>query len=220
MSSDDGRPSAYQLWAREAMACTRCAELARARTRVVTGAGSARAGVLFVGDAPGHDEDRQGLPLVGRADRLLSELLAEVGIARADVFVTTAVKCRPPDNRDPTPGELARCLDHLHRQVELLRPRVVCPLGSVATKLLRGDQAPVTRVRGTAEVVVLGTRAVRLLPLLHPAAALYRPETVQRLRDDLGRLPGLLALPAPDGPPAPVAEPVVAGGDERQLGLF
>lgn len=213
--------------AAEAAACTRCPQLVAARTQVVFGTGDRVGGVLLVGEAPGPAEDAAGLPLTGRAAELLADVLAEAGVGEEATCVTTAVKCRTPDNRAPSPGELSACRDWLERQVETLAPVVVCPLGSVATKLLRGDPAPVTRVHGEAEVQVVGGRAVRLLPLLHPAAALYRPDGVERLRRDVALLPGLLALgpPAQPEPPAPEPEPDAITPPAEpptpgQLGLF
>jgi uracil-DNA glycosylase len=198
---------------------------------VVFGSGPADADLVLVGEAPGRQEDLAGEPLLGRPRRTLDELLREAGIDPAGVFVTNALLCRPPDNRDPSPAELDRCREHLLRQLELVAPRVVCTLGTLPTRVLRGAPEPVLRVHGRPEVVELGTLAVRLLPLLHPAAALYRPQTLELLRRDLAQLPALLALPRP-GPPEPVAVPPPgplppAGPDPEgddpagaQLGLF
>jgi DNA polymerase len=152
--------------------CTRCPELVRARTQVVFGSGPADADLVFVGEAPGPAEDREGDPLTGAAGALLDELLAGIGRSRADVAIVTIVRCRPPENRSPQRAEIERCREYLDEQLALLAPVVVCPLGTFATRALRGDRAPVTAVRGAAEVRTLGTRAVRLYPLLHPAAAL------------------------------------------------
>jgi DNA polymerase len=190
----------------QARSCARCPELAATRTQVVFGAGNADADLMFVGEAPGANEDRQGLPFVGQAGRLLDQLLREIGLARDDVFVTNTLKCRPPGNRDPHPAEIDSCRDYLMRQLELVEPRVVCTLGNFATKLLRGDPTGVTRVHGREEVRVIGRRAVRLYPLFHPAAALYTPRMLDVLRTDFARIPELLALPAPPQP-GPRAEP-------------
>jgi DNA polymerase len=190
----------------QARGCPRCPELVSTRTQVVFGAGNADADLMFVGEAPGANEDRQGRPFVGQAGRLLDQLLEEVGLARADVFVANVLKCRPPGNRDPHPAEIENCQEYLMRQLALIQPRVVCTLGNFATKLLRDDGAGITRVHGRDEVRVVGTRAVRLYPIFHPAAALYTPRMLETLRADFARLPELLALPAPDQPP-PAAEP-------------
>ncbi|WP_022928322.1 uracil-DNA glycosylase [Patulibacter americanus] len=186
--------------------CVRCSALAANRTTVVFGAGDPDADVLFVGESPGPNEDRQGVPFVGAPARLLNELLAEVGLRREDVYVTTALKCRPPSNRDPLAEELANCRPYLDDQVALVRPKVVVTLGNFATKLLREDPASIKAVRGRVEVRTVGGRAVRLLPVHHPAAALYQRSHIELLRQDLALLPALLALPEP---PQPAPEPVV-----------
>jgi len=185
------------------------------------GAGSADAAVLLVGDAPGADADARGLPLVGRAARLLDRLLGEVGVAPDDVFATTLVKCRPPGNRDPLPGEAASCSEHLVAQAELVRPVVVVALGGFVTKLLRGDPAPIRARRGREEVRRLGSHWFWLLPVFHPDAALYAPVLTEQLRADLARLPEIVARGRPEAPPA-IPEPVPAGSvaEPGQLGLF
>ncbi len=198
----------------EAKGCTTCPQLAATRTTVVFGNGNADADLMFVGEAPGANEDRQGLPFVGQAGKLLDTLLGEIALVRADVFVANVLKCRPPGNRDPHPAEIEACQDYLLRQVELIQPRVICTLGNFATKLLRGDPTGITRLHGRAEVRVIGARAVRLYPIFHPAAALYTPANVEVLRADFARLPELLAL---DPPPQPSrAEEPVAPVEEEE----
>jgi uracil-DNA glycosylase family 4 len=179
-------------------ACERCPELAAARKTVVFGAGNADAELMFVGEAPGASEDEQGLPFVGRAGKLLDQLLGEIGLERSQVFVCNTLKCRPPGNRDPLPVEIENCREYLLRQVELIQPSVICTLGNFATKLLRGDPTGITRLHGQPEVTVIGRRAVRLYPIYHPAAALYTPRMLETLREDFARLPELLALGPPD----------------------
>jgi DNA polymerase len=171
---------------------------------------------MFVGEAPGRHEDEQGLPFVGQAGQLLNTLLGEIGLAREDVFIANVLKCRPPGNRDPHPAEVENCQDYLSRQVELIRPTVICTLGNFATKLLRHDMTGITRLHGRAELRVVGTRAVRLLPLFHPAAALYTPSNVDVLRRDFSQIPALIDAGPPAAPEqpagaetAPVAEPLV-----------
>ena len=184
----------------QARACVRCRELASTRTQVVFGAGNADADLMFVGEAPGANEDRMGLPFVGQAGKLLDQLLSEIGLERRSVFICNVLKCRPPGNRDPHPGEIEACREYLMRQLELVQPRVVCTLGNFATKLLRGDPAGITRVHGREEVRVIGRRAVRLYPLYHPAAALYTPRMLEILRADFHGIPAVLAKPAPPQP--------------------
>jgi DNA polymerase len=240
VTTKDERRAELTAVYREARGCLRCPELASTRTQVVFGAGNADADLMFIGEAPGAREDEQGIPFVGAAGKLLDELLAEVGLARADVFIANTLKCRPPGNRDPLPVEIETCSDYLMRQVELIEPRVICTLGNFSTKLLRGEPTGITRLHGQAEIRVIGTRAVRLYPLFHPAAALYTRSLLETLRADFARLPKLLALAPPQQPKsiaapevivpqpeperaAPQPEPEAApepGHDDGQLGLF
>jgi uracil-DNA glycosylase family 4 len=198
-SASERREALKQVLA-QARACTRCAELAATRQSVVFGAGNADADLMFIGEAPGASEDEQGLPFVGRAGKLLEQLLQGIGQQRTDVFIANVLKCRPPGNRDPLPVEIQNCQEYLLRQVELIEPTVICTLGNFSTKLLRGDPTGITRLHGQPEVLVLGRRAVRLYPIYHPAAALYTPRMLETLREDFTRLPELLALGAPEQP--------------------
>jgi uracil-DNA glycosylase len=193
-----------EVW-EEARGCVRC-PLHQTRTTVVFGAGNADADLMFIGEAPGANEDRLGLPFVGQAGKLLDKLLVEIGLERADVFICNTLKCRPPDNRDPLPNEISSCQDYLHRQIALIEPTVICTLGNFATKLLRADTTGITRLHGKEELRVIGSRAVRLYPLYHPAAALYTPSTLELLRADFHRIPSLLEL-GPPPQPDPVVEP-------------
>jgi uracil-DNA glycosylase family 4 len=232
MSGASERREELKAVYQQASACTKCPQLAATRTTVVFGSGNADAGLMFVGEAPGANEDKQGLPFVGQAGRLLDTLLGEIGLTRADVFVCNVLKCRPPGNRDPLPQEIDACQDYLFRQLELIEPNVVCTLGNFATKLLRADPTGITRLHGREEVRRIGPRNVRLYPLYHPAAALYTPAMLATLRADFARIPELLALPAPEQPvpePEPEPEPVVpepeivladAEREAQQLGLF
>jgi DNA polymerase len=235
-TSAQRREALKAVW-HEAKECTRC-PLADTRTTVVFGNGDADADLMFVGEAPGANEDREGLPFVGQAGKLLDELLGEIGMDRGQVFVANVLKCRPPGNRDPQPGEIESCEPYLFQQVELIEPLVVCTLGNFSTKLLRGDSTGITRLHGQAEVRTIGARAVRLFPLFHPAAALYTPRTLETLRADFQRIPELLAQPAPEQPAemeeleVPEVEPEALAPEEAapeprgepepapQLGLF
>ena len=198
--------------------CERCA-LAKTRTQVVFGSGSPSADLMFVGEAPGFHEDKQGVPFVGAAGQLLSKLLAGIGLTRDMVYVANVLKCRPPGNRDPQPDEIEACESHLFRQIELIEPKVVATLGNFATKLLSGKPTGITRVHGQEQDVSLGGRSVLLYPLFHPAAALYTPRTLDVLQADFARLPDLLGRPVE--PPAP-PEPALPVGEAQpvQLGLF
>jgi uracil-DNA glycosylase len=187
----------------EVKACTKC-PLHETRTKAVFGAGDADADLMFVGEAPGAEEDRQGLPFVGRAGQLLNQMLEEIGLSRAEVFIANVLKSRPPGNRDPQPLEIEACKPYLFEQVRLIEPTVICTLGNFATKLLSGNPEGITRVHGTPQVHELGGRTVFLLPLFHPAAALRTPAVKESLRTDFATLPSLLAM----GPPVAAEEPV------------
>jgi uracil-DNA glycosylase family 4 len=193
----------------EARVCVRC-PLHQTRTQVVFGSGNANAGLMFVGEAPGANEDRQGLPFVGQAGKLLEKLLEEIDLTRQDVFICNVLKCRPPNNRDPQPNEINSCERYLRSQVELIEPTMICTLGNFATKLLRDDNTGISRLHGQVQELTIGARTVRLYPLYHPAAALYTPATLEALRADFHRIPELLALGAPEQPePVPgLAEPI------------
>jgi len=208
-----------QAYAESAAGCTRC-RLAQGRTQVVFGAGNPRAELMFVGEAPGFHEDKQGLPFVGQAGKLLEKLLAGIGLERSDVYICNVLKCRPPGNRDPQPDEIEACESHLFRQIELIEPTVVATLGNFATKLLSGRPLGITRVHGQEQQTTLGGRSVVLYPLYHPAAALYTPAMLKVLESDFARLPELLgrALVPPEPELALVAEP--AQPPAEQLGLF
>ena len=198
--------------------CTRCA-LAAGRTQVVFGSGDPGADLMFVGEAPGFHEDKQGVPFVGAAGKLLDQLLAGIGLTRADVYVANVLKCRPPGNRDPMPDEIEACEGHLWKQIALIQPRVVATLGNFATKLLSGRPTGITRVHGQEQETTLGGRRVLLYPIYHPAAALYTPRMLDVLKSDFARIPELIGRevappPEPVWLTAPTAQPAV------QLGLF
>jgi uracil-DNA glycosylase len=222
-SAEERRAELVELF-HEASGCVRCA-LHQGRTNVVFGSGNANADLMFVGEAPGMHEDLQGLPFVGRAGKLLDQLLGEVGLQRSDVFITNVLLCRPPGNRDPQPDEIDTCKPYLHRKIELIEPKVICTLGNFATKLLTRSQRGITGVHGRPQVHELGGRTVRVFPIYHPAAGLRSTRTLEELREDFAKLPALLAEPAPVpiGAVAPVAAAVAGAGPEPeppQMDLF
>jgi DNA polymerase len=211
---------------REASGCTLC-PLAETRTKVVFGAGNADADLMFIGEAPGAEEDRRGLPFVGRAGGLLNELLGEIGLDRDSVFIANTLMCRPPGNRDPQPGELEACRPYLLEKVRLIEPKVIVTLGNFATKLITANQTGITKVRGKPQLHQLGERTVRVFPILHPAAALRTPGLRATMSEDFATLGRLLAEPAPEqaqaempaGAPAE-APPPGPGRGEDQLDIF
>jgi DNA polymerase len=209
-----------EAYAASVASCSKC-RLAQGRTQVVFGSGSPHAELMFVGEAPGFHEDKQGIPFVGQAGKLLERLLAGIGLQREDVYIANVLKCRPPGNRDPQPDEIESCEPHLFRQIELIEPAVIATLGNFATKLLSGRPLGITRVHGQEQRLTIAGRSVLLYPLYHPAAALYTPAMMKVLESDFARLPELLGTPEP----APLAEPepaplAVAAPPAEQLGLF
>jgi uracil-DNA glycosylase family 4 len=173
--------------AAEAAACTRC-RLSETRHKVVFGTGDPAARLMFVGEGPGAEEDRQGLPFVGRAGELLNRIIRAIGLRREDVYIANIVKCRPPGNREPQPDEAAACIGYLEAQIDLIRPRVLVCLGRVAAQTLLGNSWPIGRMRGQWFEV----RGVPTMVTYHPAAllrnaALKRPtwEDMQQVRDRL-----------------------------------
>jgi uracil-DNA glycosylase len=213
--------AALAAFEEQVSACTRC-RLAQGRTQVVFGVGNPHADLMFVGEAPGFHEDKQGYPFVGQAGKLLGRLLAGIGLQRSEVYIANVLKCRPPGNRDPQPDEIEACESHLFRQIELIEPTVVATLGNFATKLLSGKPTGITRVHGVEQETTLGGNCVTLYPLYHPAAALYTPKMLQVLEEDFARLPAILGRPAaPPEAPEPALEPAPLVSEPAvQLGLF
>lgn len=161
--------SSWEELERDACACTKCA-LAVGRTQVVFGTGNREANLVFVGEGPGAEEDRQGIPFVGRSGQLLTRLIEGIGMTRDDVYIANVVKCRPPGNRDPLPGEIGACRPYLEAQLDLLRPAVVVTLGNFATKLLLDTREGITKLRGRSFPFRRGDSVV--LPTVHPSAVL------------------------------------------------
>jgi uracil-DNA glycosylase family 4 len=176
--------------------CSSCV-LAETRTKAVFGEGDPGAELMFVGEAPGYHEDQQGRPFVGQAGKLLEQLLASIGMTREQVYIANVLKSRPPNNRDPQLEEIDACRPYLWRQIEIIRPRVICTLGNFATKLLTGEQTGITKVHGRPRATQIAGHRLYLYPIFHPAAALYTPANLATLKEDFLRLPELLAHAAP-----------------------
>ena len=223
--------------AREASTCTRCKLAGMGRTQVVFGAGNPDADLMFIGEAPGFHEDRQGEPFVGAAGQLLNQLLGGIGLAREDVYIANVLKSRPPGNRDPELDEIEACTPWLVEQISLIQPRLIVTLGNFATKYVLQTTQGITRTRG--QVYAWHGRTV--IPTFHPAAILHgggeKSRQFQDMREDFALVQGTLAdasrtvassapaagriAPAPGqtlraDPPLILPEPV----DEEQLGLF
>ncbi len=168
--------------------CTRC-ELSRSRRSVVFGEGSERARVVFVGEAPGEEEDRQGRPFVGRAGKLLDQMIERIGLNRKDVFICNVLKCRPPNNRDPEGQEVDACKGYLFAQLELIKPHLICTLGKHAYNTLLGTDARITRIRGT----LTSYKGTRLLPTYHPSYLLRNQGAIKEAYEDMEKVRSLLA---------------------------
>ena len=167
-------------------ACEKC-QLSQSRTLAVPGEGPEDARILFIGEAPGFHEDRQGRPFVGAAGQYLTELLAKVGLKREEVYIANVIKCRPPGNRDPQPDEIAACRVYMDRQIDLLRPRLVVTLGRFSMERYFPG-ASISRIHGQPKRV----GSVIYYPMFHPAAALHQPRWKSLLDEDFARIPGLL----------------------------
>jgi uracil-DNA glycosylase family 4 len=171
--------------------CTRC-KLAGGRTHIVFGAGNPNADLMFVGEGPGRDEDLKAEPFVGRAGQLLTEIITKgMKLRREDVYIANVVKCRPPDNRNPEPDEIATCIPFLQQQIAAIRPRVIVALGKFAAHTLLGVQTPITRLRGGWHEY----EGVRLMPTLHPAYLLRNPADKRLVWEDIKQVMEELGLP-------------------------
>lgn len=169
-------------------ACARCKLCTLGRSTVVFGSGSPRARLMFVGEAPGEDEDRQGLPFVGRAGQLLTRIIEAIGLTREQVYIANVIKCRPPDNRNPEPDEVAACSPFLFRQVEAVNPLVIVALGKFAAQCLLQTADPITRLRGRA----FDFQGRTLIPTFHPAYLLRNPAAKREVWDDMKKVRALL----------------------------
>jgi uracil-DNA glycosylase len=202
--------------------CQRCKLAKMGRTQVVFGVGNPRASVMFVGEAPGFNEDQQGEPFVGAAGKLLNDLLQSAGLSRSDIYIANVIKCRPPNNRDPEPDEVETCKPFLMQQISMIRPKLVCTLGNWATQTLLERKVGITKVRGQAFYL----KDFVLFPLLHPAAALHQGSMLEPLREDFKKLRDFLDRHAkPVEPLEATATPVAStlqidSPSPAQLDLF
>ncbi len=198
--------------------CRSC-PLAETRTNLVLGSGDDNAEIMFVGEAPGYHEDRQGLPFVGPAGQFLDQLLRSIGLKRSQVYIANTLKCRPPENRDPLPEELAACTPYLFKQIEIIRPRIICTLGNHATKTLLRTSAGISQLHGK----LIRKGGLAYVPLFHPAAALHKPPLKAVLIEDFQRLGEHLEAERVRwrNEERPVEEvPAEEEGQPEQMGLF
>lgn len=176
-------------------ACTRCKLHRLGRTQIVYGVGNPRAELMFIGEAPGHDEDIQGIPFVGRAGQLLTKIIEAIDLAREDVYIANVIKCRPPENRNPDPDEVGSCEPFLFRQVQVIKPRVIVALGTFAAQTLLRTNDPISRLRG--KVFQYGD--ARLIPTFHPAYLLRSPDRKREVWEDMKKVRALLRGEDADG---------------------
>lgn len=174
--------------------CHRC-PLGDSRTNLVFGVGSPEAPLVFVGEAPGRDEDLKGEPFVGKAGQLLTQIIQAMGFSRSDVYICNVNKCRPPGNRDPHPGEVEMCKPFLMRQLDIISPKVICALGSFAAKALLDTEERISRLRGSFHTF----NGIPLMPTYHPSYLLRNPHAKRDVWDDMKKIMELLGLPLPDG---------------------
>ena len=170
--------------------CPRC-KLSKGRTHIVFGQGNPKADLMFVGEAPGRDEDEQGLAFVGRAGQLLTKIIEAIGKKREDVYIANVLKCRPPNNRNPEPDEVASCMPFLQEQIRLISPRVIVTLGTFAAQALLETDEPIGRMRGRWRTA----RGVRVMPTFHPAFLLRSPERKKDVWEDMKLVRDFLAAP-------------------------
>lgn len=168
--------------------CTRCKLCTQGRHQIVFGVGHPRAPLMFVGEAPGEEEDKQGEPFVGRAGQLLTKIIESIGLARDQVYIANVIKCRPPANRNPEPDEVAACEPFLFRQIDVINPRVIVPLGKFATQCLLKTTEPITRLRGRT----FDYRGTTLIPTFHPAYLLRNPSAKREVWEDMKKVRSLL----------------------------
>jgi len=180
--ASDNRSSSLAAVAREVAACSRCAELARSRTQTVFGAGNPHARLAFLGEAPGSDEDRQGEPFVGRAGKLLDDIIQKgMKLRRQDVYILNILRCRPPGNRNPLPVEAANCREYLDRQLEIIQPEFICCLGAVAAQNLLDTTTPIGKLRGRLH----DYNGIKVVCTYHPAYLLRNPGAKKPTWDDI-----------------------------------
>lgn len=189
-AASSGSGETKEAWSRlqlGAQSCKKCDELARTRRTVVFGSGNQQAQLVFVGEAPGGEEDRQGLPFVGPAGQLLTKMIESIGLKREEVYIANVLKCRPPGNRTPRPQEIENCEPYLAAQLTLLRPRLICALGAFAAQTLLKTSVPISALRGT----IHRYREIPVLCTFHPAYLLRNPSEKKRAWEDLKRLRSL-----------------------------
>lgn len=177
------KTAALESLEQEALSCQRCG-LYRERTNVVFGTGTPDARLMFIGEGPGYDEDKEGLPFVGRAGQLLTKIIEAMGLKRKDVYITNVVKCRPPQNRTPLPTEILACAEYLTKQIDIIKPKIICALGKVPTHALLKTEEPITKMRGH----FCAYKDIKLMPTFHPAYLLRNPDDKKLVWHDVKKI--------------------------------
>jgi len=186
--------------------CERCKLAKLGRTQVVFGVGNPHASIMFVGEAPGFNEDQKGEPFVGAAGKLLNDLLASANLSRDQIYIANVIKCRPPNNRDPEPDEVETCKPFLMQQIQMIRPKLVCTLGNWATQTLLERKVGITKVKAQAFYM----KDFVIFPLLHPAAALHQGNLLDTLKEDFKKLKEFLDRHSQPPPGSEAAPPAAA----------
>lgn len=174
--------------------CNKCLELVNSRSRVVFGSGNEKAEILFVGEAPGSNEDKQGLPFCGMSGKILNELLNSAGLQREDIFITNTVLCRPSNNRNPAKEEVENCRERLDKLIKIMRPKVIVTIGNFATERILGRNG-VKSMHGKVCSIIFNGREIKVVPVIHPASYLYsgrNPELLEQMKNDFKIIFGLL----------------------------
>ncbi len=175
---------------REKVSVCRLCPLSKTRTTVVFGEGDPKADLMFIGEAPGYDEDQKGRPFVGRAGQLLTKIIESIGFKRENVYIANILKCRPPGNRNPLPSEIAKCSPYLLKQIELIKPKVICALGKFAAQTLLNTETPISKLRGSFH----DYRGIKLMPTYHPAYLLRNPAGKREVWLDMKKIAKELGL--------------------------
>jgi len=188
MAPEDTKSNLGSLAVRVA-SCKRC-DLHKTRRNVVFGSGSPTAKLMFIGEAPGQDEDLQGLPFVGRAGQLLTKIIEAMGLKREDVYIANILKCRPPNNRAPLPTEILECEENVKHQVEIIKPKVICTLGKFASQTLLRTMTPISALRGRFQEY----NGIKVMPTFHPAYLLRNPHDKKLVWEDMKKIKAEIGL--------------------------
>jgi len=180
---EDSKEAALEALEMEVLSCKRCS-LSTGRNNVVFGNGNPDSKLIFIGEAPGFEEDMQGLPFVGRAGQLLTKIVEAMGLKRKNVYIANIVKCRPPSNRNPLPTETLACEEHLINQIDIIKPKIICALGKVSTHSLLKVQEPISKLRGK----FCTYRGIKLMPTFHPAYLLRNPSDKKLVWQDMKKI--------------------------------